>query len=81
MSGYSATGRALRCRSAHRGRERVPALSPLLIQGAFRTPQTLLEGIDLGDTSDANKKKIADLVGGPDAFGSLKLRRSLPGTP
>ena len=66
-------GRPFDAGSAHRAESMFPPY-PTVIQGAFRTHKLILAGINLGDRSDANKQTIANLVGGPDTFGSLELR-------
>ena len=66
-------GRPFDAGSANRAESLFPPY-PTVLQGAFRTHKLVLAGINLGDSSKANKEKIAELVGGADTFGSLKLR-------
>lgn len=61
-------GRPFDAGSAHRAKSVFPPY-PSVLQGAFRTARLLWRGVDLKD-----KKAIADLVGGPDNYGSLRLR-------
>lgn len=61
-------GRPFDAGSAHRAESLFPPY-PTVIQGAFRTARLLLHGIDLKD-----KQGIANLVGKPDEYGTLRLR-------
>lgn len=61
-------GRPFDAGSAHRAKSVFPPY-PSVLQGAFRTARLLWRGVDLND-----KKAIADLVGEPNTYGSLRLR-------
>ena len=61
-------GRPFDAGSAHRAESIFPPY-PSVMQGAIRTHRLLASGVDLKD-----EKAIADLVGGPDEYGSLRLR-------
>lgn len=66
-------GRPFDAGSANRAESLFPPY-PTVIQGAFRTHKLLLEGINLGDRSEENSKKINELVGDADSYRSLNLR-------
>jgi len=61
-------GRPFDAGSAHRAESVFPPY-PTVTQGAFRTARLLWQQIDLKD-----KKAIADVVGEPNGYGSLRLR-------